>query len=104
MGLIHANVTLTGSYPGWTPKPESPIVKLMADLYQELYQSEAHVNACHAGLECGILGTNYPDMEMISFGPNITGAHSPDEKVQISSVQKYWAYLLETLKRIPKKG
>lgn len=104
MGLLKANVTLTGSYPGWTPKPESPIVKLMADLYKELYHEEAHVNACHAGLECGILGTNYPDMEMISFGPNITGAHSPDEQVQISSVQKYWAYLLETLKRIPKKG
>ncbi len=101
MGLLKANVTLTGSYPGWTPKPESPIVKLMADLYKELYHEEAHVNACHAGLECGILGTNYPEMEMISFGPNITGAHSPDEQVQISSVQKYWAYLLETLKRIP---
>ncbi len=103
MGLVNADVTLTGSYPGWTPKPESPIVKLMSDLYRELYQTEAHVNACHAGLECGILGTNYPDMEMISFGPNITGAHSPDEKVQISSVQKYWAYLLETLRRIPER-
>jgi dipeptidase D len=102
LGLLDAEVTLTGSYPGWTPKPESPIVKLMADLYKELTGSEAHVNACHAGLECGIIGTNYPDMEMISFGPNITGAHSPDEQVQISSVQKYWAYLLETLTRIPK--
>jgi dipeptidase D len=104
MGLIQATVTLTGSYPGWTPKPESPIVKLMADVYTELFQSKPHVNACHAGLECGILGTNYPDMEMISFGPNIRGAHSPDEHVQISSVQKYWQYLLETLKRIPQKG
>ena len=104
LGLVNANVTLTGSYPGWTPQPESPIVKLMSDLYKELYHTEAHVNACHAGLECGILGTNYPGMEMISFGPNITGAHSPDEQVQISSVQKYWNYLLETLKRIPKKG
>ncbi len=101
LGLLHAEVTLTGSYPGWAPKPESPIVKLMSDLYKELMGTEAHVNACHAGLECGIIGTNYPDMEMISFGPNISGAHSPDEKVQISSVQKYWAFLLETLKRIP---
>jgi dipeptidase D len=101
MELLGAGVTLAGAYPGWTPKPESPIVTLMADLYKELYQHEANVNACHAGLECGILGTNYPEMEMISFGPNITGAHSPDEKVQISSVQKYWVYLLETLKRIP---
>jgi len=101
--LIGAEVTTGGSYPGWTPKPSSEIVSLMADLYRELFDSEPHVNACHAGLECGILGTNYPDMEMISFGPNIRGAHSPDERVQISSVQKYWGYLLETLKRIPKK-
>jgi dipeptidase D len=99
--LMGATVTFAGSYPGWAPKPESPIVTLMADLYKEMYHHDANVNACHAGLECGILGTNYPEMEMISFGPNITGAHSPDEKVQISSVQKYWAYLLETLKRIP---
>ena len=76
----------------------------MSDLYSEMFDGKANVNACHAGLECGILGTNYPGMEMISFGPNIRGAHSPDEKVQISSVQKYWKFLLETLKRIPKKG
>ena len=92
-----------GGYPGWTPLPGSAIVKLMGDIYKELYHEEAHVNACHAGLECGILGTNYPNMQMISFGPNIRGAHSPDECVQISSVQKYWHYLLETLKRIPTK-
>jgi dipeptidase D len=99
--MLGAKVTFTGAYPGWTPKPESPIVSLMANLYKEMFNADAHVNACHAGLECGIIGTNYPNMEMISFGPNITGAHSPDEKVQISSVQKYWKYLLETLKRIP---
>ncbi len=93
-----------GSYPGWTPARSSEIVTLMSDLYRELFDGEPHVNACHAGLECGILGTNYPEMDMISFGPNIRGAHSPDEKVQISSVQKYWKYLLETLKRIPVKG
>jgi dipeptidase D len=101
--LLGAEITTAGSYPGWTPKPSSPIVKLMSDLYKERYKIEAKVSACHAGLECGILGTNYPDMQMISFGPNITGAHSPDEKVQISSVQKYWGFLLETLVRIPKK-
>jgi dipeptidase D len=66
-----------------------------------MYKAEPKVAACHAGLECGILGTHYPEMQMISFGPNIRGAHSPDEKVQISSVQKYWGYLLEALKRIP---
>lgn len=100
--LIGAKVEFGGSYPGWTPRPDAGIVKLMSGLYKELFKEEPHVMACHAGLECGILGTNYPDMEMISFGPNIKGAHSPDEKVQISSVQKYWGFLLETLKRIPK--
>ena len=73
----------------------------MSSLYVELFDDEPHVCACHAGLECGILGRNYPDMQMISFGPNIYGAHSPDERVQISSVQKYWKFLLETLRRIP---
>ena len=101
--LAGAKTEFGGSYPGWAPKPDSPIVKLMSDLYEERYHEKAKVNAVHAGLECGILGTNYPDMQMISFGPNIRGAHSPDEKVQISSVQKYWPYLLETLQRIPEK-
>ncbi|OKL38769.1 aminoacyl-histidine dipeptidase [Pontibacter flavimaris] len=101
--LAGAEVTLSGSYPGWTPNPDASIIKLMSDLYRSKFNSEPDVNACHAGLECGILGANYPGMEMISFGPNIRGAHSPDEKVQISSVQKYWDYLLETLQQIPMK-
>lgn len=101
--LLGAVITAAGSYPGWVPKPSSPIVKLMADIYKERFHTEAKVSACHAGLECGILGANYPDMQMISFGPNITGAHSPDEQVQISSVQKYWGLLLETLVKIPVK-
>ena len=98
--LMGAKVTFGGSYPGWSPKPDAQIVKLMTKIYKEMFKGKPDVNACHAGLECGILGTNYPEMEMISFGPNIRGAHSPDEKVQISSVQKFWKYLLETLKRI----
>ncbi len=98
--ILGAKTTYSGAYPGWTPKPSSPIVQLMSDLYVERYNEKPHVSACHAGLECGILGTHYPDMQMISFGPNIYGAHSPDERVQISSVQKYWGYLLETLVRI----
>ncbi|MBS1732466.1 MAG: aminoacyl-histidine dipeptidase, partial [Bacteroidetes bacterium] len=102
--LAGATVGYGGSYPGWAPYPDASIVKLMSSLYKEKYGTDANVNACHAGLECGIIGRNYPGMEMISFGPNITGAHSPDEKVQISSVQKYWGYLLETLKRIPSVG
>ena len=101
--LVDASVSYSGDYPGWTPKPNAGIVHIMKELYKEMFNEDAHVYACHAGLECGILGTNYPEMEMISFGPNIRGAHSPDERVQISSVQKYWKFLLETLKSIPAK-
>jgi dipeptidase D len=100
--LIGAKVSFGGSYPGWEAKPDTEIVKLMTKLYTERFGEAPKVNAVHAGLECGILGTNYPDMEMISFGPNIYGAHSPDERVQISSVEKFWGFLLETLKGIPK--
>ncbi len=102
--LMGASIESGGAYPGWEPKPDAPIVKLMTDLYAEMFHAPAHVNAVHAGLECGILGTNYPGMQMISFGPNINGPHSPDECVQISSVQKFWSFLLETLKRIPAKN
>ena len=98
--LLGAEVALLGAYPGWTPQPQSSIVTLMSSLYQELFHEKPQVSACHAGLECGILGKNYPSMEMISFGPNIRGAHSPDEKVQISSVRKFWGFLLATLERI----
>ena len=96
-------VVQNGEYPGWQPLPESDIVQLMAKLYRNRFQSEPQIKACHAGLECGILGKHFPKMEMISFGPNIRGAHSPDEKVQISSVQKFWGLYLETLSEIPVK-
>ncbi|HXV75184.1 MAG TPA: aminoacyl-histidine dipeptidase [Candidatus Polarisedimenticolaceae bacterium] len=99
--LTGADLSTSGSYPGWQPAPESAIVKLMSSIYKEMFDAPAEVSACHAGLECGIIGTNYPGLEMISFGPTILGAHSPDERVKISSVQKYWRFLLETLKRIP---
>ncbi len=98
---IDGQVQVDGDYPGWTPKAKSEIVSIMAELYTEMFNGNAKVMACHAGLECGIIGAHYPSMDMVSFGPNIRGAHSPDEKVQISSVQKYWGFLLETLKRIP---
>ena len=94
------SVSQGGLYPGWAPAPKSTLVEMMSNLYRELYSEEPHVNAIHAGLECGILSTNYPDFDMISFGPNIRGAHSPDERCQVSSVQKYWGYLLEALKRV----
>jgi dipeptidase D len=96
-----AKVVATDGYPGWTPDPSSAILQLMKTIYLEKFGKEPHVSAVHAGLECGILGRNYPGMQMVSFGPNIRGAHSPDEKVQISSVQKFWDYLLEILRRIP---
>lgn len=101
--LIGATVIFDGDYPGWEPKPDAEIIKIMSDLFRKTFNAEPKVNACHAGLECGILGTNYPEMQMISFGPNIRGAHSPDERVQISSVKKYWDFLLYTLGEIPKK-
>ena len=97
------NVVQGGDYPGWKPNPTSAILNLMENLYKELYNEEPKVKACHAGLECGILGKHLPGVDMISFGPNIRAAHSPDEKVQISSVQKFWGYYLETLKQIPNK-
>ena len=77
-----------GSYPGWKPKPEAEIIKVMTDLYENNFGEKPMVVACHAGLECGIIGANYPKMEMVSFGPTIKGAHSPDERASISSTQK----------------
>ena len=101
--LTGCEVEFSGDYPGWTPNMDSSILKVLDNLYQKLNGEKAHIAACHAGLECGILGQNYPDMEMISFGPNIKGAHSPDERAQISSAQKYWNFVLEILKEIPKR-
>ena len=101
--LAGCAVEFSGDYPGWTPNMKASILKVLKDLYVQLNGSEPHVAACHAGLECGILGTHYPNMEMISFGPNIKGAHSPDERAQISSVQKFWVFLKAILAVIPEK-
>ncbi|MFD2565531.1 aminoacyl-histidine dipeptidase [Aquimarina rubra] len=101
--LIGCEVTTDGDYPGWAPNMNSPILKVLDELYQKINGEKAHVAACHAGLECGILGQNYPDMDMISFGPTILGAHSPDERASISSAQKYWGFVKEILKNIPLK-
>ena len=101
--LTGCEVEFSGDYPGWAPNMDSNILKVMVPIYERLNKGEKpHVAACHAGLECGILGTNYPEMDMISFGPNIKGAHSPDERAQISSAQKYWKFVLEILENIPK--
>jgi dipeptidase D len=99
-----ASVVQNGDYPGWQPNPNSSILKLMREMYKTKFHEEPQVKACHAGLECGILGSHFPNMDMISFGPNIRAAHSPDEKVQISSVQKFWSFLLDVLKETPSKN
>ncbi|MBQ0769501.1 MAG: aminoacyl-histidine dipeptidase [Bizionia sp.] len=101
--LTGCEVECSGDYPGWAPNMDSAILKVLDGLYEKINGEKAHVAACHAGLECGILGQNYPEMEMISFGPTIKGAHSPDERASISSAQKYWKFVLEILKNIPKK-
>ena len=101
--LASFKVAFSGSYPGWQPNINSEILDVIANLYEKLHGEKANVAACHAGLECGILGKNYPKMDMVSFGPTIKGAHSPDEKAQISSTQKFWKFLIEILKNIPKR-
>jgi len=99
--LADCKVTLTGEYPGWSPNPNSEILEVLKDQYEILFNEQPQVVACHAGLECGILGKNYPEIDMISFGPTIKGAHSPDERVSISSVKKFWTFLLKILKNTP---
>jgi len=101
--LFGCEVEFSGSYPGWTPNVNSAILKVLETIYEKQNRTKPHVVACHAGLECGILGTNYPGMDMISFGPTIKGAHSPDERASISSSQKFWKFLLEILENIPTK-
>ena len=102
-GLAGFDIEVSGEYPGWQPNIHSKILEVVSNIYEELHGKKARIAACHAGLECGILGQNYPTMDMVSFGPTILGAHSPDEKVSISSTQKFWNFLQEILKNIPKK-
>jgi dipeptidase D len=101
--LMGCEVEFSGSYPGWTPNSQSEILDVLTSIYEKQNKEKAKVVACHAGLECGILGANYPDMDMISFGPTIHGAHSPDERASISSAQKFWKFLVEILATIPVK-
>ncbi len=101
--LAGYEVATSGDYPGWQPDPDSEILDIMKNVYIKMFDEHPKVEACHAGLECGILKSKYPDLDVISFGPTIEGAHSPDERVNIPSVKKFWNYLLETLKNIPDK-
>ncbi len=93
----------SGEYPGWKPNPDSQILKLMKSVYNNKYGKIPAVKVIHAGLECGILGSNYTHWDMISFGPTIRNPHSPDEMVNIGTVGKFWDFLLDTLKNIPSK-
>lgn len=101
--LAGAQVVFEGEYPGWKPNPDSPILKTMQQVYNNRFGKIPEIKAIHAGLECGLLGAVYPNWDMISFGPTIRSPHSPDEKVHIASVEKFWIYLTETLKNIPVK-
>lgn len=92
-----------GEYPGWKPNPDSSILQLLKRLYSNHFEHTPKVGALHAGLECGILGAYFPGMDMVSFGPIIRGAHSPDERVQITSVDRFYNYLLHILREIPAK-
>ena len=100
---IGCDSKFSGGYPGWEPNLNSATLKEVKDSYITLFSSEPKVNVIHAGLECGIIGSHYPEMDMISFGPTILGAHSPDEKASISSTQKFWRFFREILSNIPEK-
>jgi dipeptidase D len=99
--LAGAEVKHSDGYPGWKPNADSKIVEITRKAYVDLFKDEPQVKAIHAGLECGLIGHAYPKMDMISFGPTIKGAHSPDERLDIASVTKFWVLTLEVLKRIP---
>lgn len=101
--LAGATVSTKGGYSGWKPNLNSPILKTMQKVYQELYGKVPAIMAIHAGLECGILGGTYPNLDMISFGPTLKYPHSPDEKVNIESVGKFYEFLVETIKNAPLK-
>lgn len=101
--LAGAEYTFNGKYPGWKPNMDSPILKEMLLAYEKQFGNKPHIGAIHAGLECGLLGGVYKNWDMISFGPTINFPHSPDERANIPSVEKFWAFLTETLKNAPKK-
>ena len=98
--LAGADVEHGDGYPGWAPNPESKILKIAVDAYKKLFNKEPIVRAIHAGLECGLIGEKYPGMDMISYGPTLRGVHSPDERLEIRTVELYWKHTLEILKNI----
>ncbi|WP_034912571.1 beta-Ala-His dipeptidase [Erwinia sp. 9145] len=101
--LAGAKTVAKGSYPGWQPDASSPMMALVSDTYKKLFDRTPNIQVIHAGLECGLFKKPYPDMDMVSIGPTITGPHSPDEQVHIASVGLYWQLLTALLKAIPAK-
>lgn len=98
--LAHAKVTHGEGYPGWAPNPDSALLKIAVASYRKLFGKEPIVRSIHAGLECGLFLEKYPDMDMISFGPTLRGVHSPDEKVNIATVEMWWRHLIDILEHI----
>ncbi|MEX0447596.1 beta-Ala-His dipeptidase [Xenorhabdus sp. SGI246] len=101
--LAGAETTASGGYPGWQPDANSPVMHLVRETYHQLFDNMPNIMVIHAGLECGLFKKPYPDMDMVSIGPTIRGAHSPDERVHIKSVGQYWQLLTAILKSIPVK-
>ncbi len=101
--LADADVTISGGYDGWIPNMESPILKRMQASYSELFGVEPRIKGVHAGLECGVIASKYPHLDMISLGPTIKYPHSPDERVEIASVEKFYKLLLHTIENVPAK-
>ena len=99
--LAGAETSLDNAYPGWTPNMQSPLLALMKDVYKEMEGQEPEVKVIHAGLECGLLAKPYPHWDMVSFGPTIRRAHSPEERVHIESVGNFWAYFLKVVEATP---
>ena len=97
---IGAHVSHGDGYPGWTPNPDSRVLKVGVDVYKKMYGKEPIVRAIHAGLECGLIGEKYPKMDMISYGPTLRGVHSPDEKIEIKTVEMFWNQTLEILRQL----
>lgn len=98
--LAGCRVKHSDGYPGWTPNPSSRVLKVGVEVYKRMYGREPVVRAIHAGLECGLIGEKYPQMDMISYGPTLRGVHSPDERIEIKTVEMFWNQTLEILKRL----
>ena len=99
-GMIGAEVSFEDAYVGWAPNPSSKVLKVAEESYRDIFKKEAKVEALHAGLECGLFLTKHPGLDMVSFGPTMTGVHSPDEKLNIPTVDKFWKHLCKVLEKV----